>query len=94
MTDQPPRQRRALIAQYQGRRKLLAEAAHRHLKYYEDHEGYAVSYAQYTEADARLLAQAPDYGTLTPMPQCLCEEDFLAQVLWHMISGAPQEDAP
>ena len=89
----PPRERRALVDQYRGRRKALAEAAHLHIKFYEDHEGFDIAWQQWTEADARRTVQSP-YSQLAPVPQCVCDEDFLVQILWRMVSQDLLEEAP
>lgn len=84
----PPRERCALIEQYKGRRYALAEAAHVHIKFYEDHEGFDIDWSQHTLAMTERYVQHPlqPYETA---PACLCEEDFLRDVLWAFISNTP-----
>jgi hypothetical protein len=87
----PSTERRALIDQYHGRRRLLAAAAHAHITFYEHHEGFAVDWGAWHISDAVRTVETP-YPQFEPPPQCLCEEDFLAQILWHMVSQEPAEE--
>ena len=81
----PPSARRTLLAQYRGRRRALAAAAHAYITFYEHSEGFAINWWQWRVSDALRTVLTP-YPEFTTPPQCICEEDFLAQILWQMVS--------
>lgn len=87
-----PSARRTLLEQYRGRRRALAAAAHAYLTFYEHTEGFAIDWWQWQVGDAQRTVETP-YPPFEPPPQCLCEEDFLAQILWHMVSQEPMEES-
>ena len=89
----PPPQRRTLVEQYTGRRQALARAAHAHIKFYEDHEGFDIDWSQHTLAMTERYVQKPVEPYETP-PACMCEEDFLRDVLWAFISNTPIPTPP
>ena len=87
----PPSARRTLIDQYHGRRRALAAAAHAYLTFYEHSEGFAIDWQAWCASDTLRTVTNP-YPSFEPPPQCLCEEDFLAQILWQMVSQEPMQE--
>jgi hypothetical protein len=91
----PKAARWALVQQYTGRRRTLAQAVHEHLSFYESHPGYGIAWDGWTRDTASLTVRSP-MQTLDPMPQCFCEEDWMIDLLWVMVSDAAMrpEEAP
>jgi hypothetical protein len=84
----PKAQRHTLTQQYAGRRQILAKAAHAYLCFYEGHPGFDIDWQQQTQRGCRHAAEQMRTGTELTV-HCLCEEDFLADILWRMTSGEP-----
>jgi hypothetical protein len=91
MRPMPSSTRRALVEQYHGRRRALAAAAHAYITFYEHHEGFTIDWWDWRVREA-LQAVLTPYPPFEPPPQCLCEEDFLVQILWTMVSQEPLEE--
>jgi hypothetical protein len=82
----PKPNRYAVVTQYKGRRQTLAQAAHAYISFYESHAGYDIDWDRWTvETVERVVEQA--YVPLDPPPQCLCEEDFVIDLLWAFVSN-------
>lgn len=78
--------RTALVETYRGRRRKLAEAAHKYITFYEADPGYGIDWQRYTRHDTLRDVQS-EFGELAKVVYCTCEEGLLAEMLWRMISN-------